>query len=1563
MSDFQTIPHRFINRGLVLKMDPGSVGEGQFYQLENCYTLQEGALASRTGHQRLGSYGIASRVHSLGKLHISSTDASNPRYIGSGASIIRTTDSANIASGISLTSGDSWGYEAFKTGSSGRPIACFATTKGVFQDPNGVVSRAQRWGIPQPKAPAIAKPDVYTLHDLGLIAGSAARFTATTISSCDAGTGALKITPVSMDGIIAGMLLTIGGESTIVEGADNTAFYAVCAIAHAGGDAISASCTSVAVDTGTTSAAITGLAVDGSFDGLPDYGYDSDDVVHVSFHIADPTVISEIRFQIVPNYVGMAFSTDYYEKAISSNQLTDYLGTVTDKTNTTASEAAAAIRKAIDDGSYASLYPNYQWVQTGPDPWDMELINVAGDYLSSPSGATDAQSGVQPYEATASLPSATSEAWTEIDIPKSEFLKVGNAGNGQYTWKNINQVYVYVVATGATTVKVGNIYLAGGKGPGSAGGVLTDYRWAYSYRNPITGEESTVSVIQTVANTQNRPKRQCFKITCAGLDNSASSGHEEITGPGSIAVYRAGGALAANIYLRVGLAANPGVGSTVDFIDSAADTMIVSAEPAYFDNDPPVTSSLPIALHGNIVSFGGAATSTVNTVNRINLTALPTYFGLIKDHITVGSRIQVGRGLTAEQAVVTAIPTDASAYVDAVLQNLHGTYTDDPNEVVDCGSAVGVACDLVTSAHDSLFLAGDVNNPHVLYRSKTGQSGAFPVVNRATGNAHQINVGSPANPIMGIDEWNGEVVCLNLSMIYMVRVFMGKMEEPMEAPVNHGLIAKRACCKAAGVIYYLSYDGIYSWAGGAETKISEVLIPMFSKQTVNGVYPIDMSRSDEIRFAFSRNSLFVTYFDTAGSSKRLRYEVLYDRWCIESCSVADFTCAYTEEDTGNAIFAAQPAGYGTGQLWWYDFYSTSDGWVASTSDGAAITYGLRMYSALGQPPLDMLIKDVVLEYYSADATPLVGFCKNYNGTPDESFNLPIAGSRSRAPRPLNSGDGYECYAYGVSITGTTKYGAAFYSFTLRAAPLQEIQRGGAYDWDDLGHPYDKKLLSITLEYETEVAQSVVVYLDTLTGISGNTTNTAVASFTITGGKGKQTFAIPDTVAAAKMVKVRPAVVTVSFKMWKYTFQKEDYPPDFTSSTPWSDYGTPYDKYWQQLLLDVDTGGVVASVAVEVDGIVKQFVSVTSTYSTRAQVITLDPGIKGKKGRIKPTAGGGGKFQLFAHDFIVLPADKGPVLHTYDWDRLGHDHDKRLSTVTIEYEVSANTTMILYGLRGLAGAQTGYVIAGISLVASGRCLDTIAMPNDTIVKMVRFQPTATNVVFKSWKYTFQQENYPPDTIPATGMSNCGYPYEKVFQSLEISLDTGSVACSLGIEIDGTVQHTASVTTTSTDRSRIISIPSDKIGFMARVIPTPGAGGKAQIFEHQFLFQKEPPYLTHLDSSEQAFSFNGWRWTKQIWLKYYCLGAMTVKIYRDGGELFYSAALPAHTKRDEERFYLPAVYSGALNKSKVYRYVIDAVDPTKPFKLYLDASRVEWMPVAGDQRQGYQQMPFSTMIPLE
>ena len=123
--------------------------------------------------------------------------------------------------------------------------------------------------------------------------------------------------------------------------------------------------------------------------------------------------------------------------------------------------------------------------------------------------------------------------------------------------------------------------------------------------------------------------------------------------------------------------------------------------------------------------------------------------------------------------------------------------------------------------------------------------------------------------------------------------------------------------------------------------------------------------------------------------------------------------------------------------------------------------------------------------------------------------------------------------------------------------------------------------------------------------------------------------------------------------------------------------------------------------------------------------------------------------------------------------------------------------------------------------------------------------------------------------------------------------------------------------------------------------------------------KPCVRTIFDTGELTLGSQSFKLLKQAWIQYLCSGGISVTFYRDYGQQFFVQTLPAHTSRDEERFFLPDAVGSVLNKTRTTRLVFASTNPTIGFKLYFEGSRLEWLDMSGDQRKSYSQMTLSMM----
>jgi len=1394
------------NHGVVLKKDPSQLQDGQYPQLLNVTSLQEESLSIRLGSRKYPNSASLGLIDSLAKLRIGSTDSANPRYAFCAGNLQRITGPyssyTQVNAGISLGSGRTEAVQ-YNAGSSGDPYIFFANP-GVMLKDNGAYAPLHPWGYFPPTIPVtlgLANPSLAGSEGLVVEttqAGGSARISGVTLSSVtEVNNNYYSFTPSSMNNILPGMLVFVGGVQVLIDGTNVSSFFGYMATTPSPGASITSFYDTVItkVGGGTVNPPVAdgsayysqyNNAVDWSLSGTAANGYSSDDNVHVGINLSSITDVQMVQVLVFVN----GSSTDYYEATLTLPQ-----------------------------------------------------SQVAG-------------------------------AWFEVDTMKSTFVGVGLAGSGAYSWKNVTGVRVLVTSNNVSgtptfTAYVGAIYAQGNQGPNSeVTGVSQPYNYLYTFRNPLTGAESNPCVPQVLSSYVS-VQNQAVQVTVFGCGTANPGGQPDIQGFGSIAIYRAGGVFADGYYRFVGYSTNPGilgnnVPNSITFVDNQADAAIATNRLIAMDNYPPVVSNLPIPFAGTVASITLISSGSYAGLYQVYLQGYPGY-GTTDPQLSTffgpGSTISIGNGTNVEQCVVIVVGGTVGAgtnYVTVFLQESH--YAGDQ---VTCDFRIGQPCDIALQVADNILLAGDPYNPHVVSLSKSGNPESFPVEVLATGIVNQMNVGSPSNPVYGLVEFNGEIVSLNQSSVYTFYLIQGQMTPPNASPANRGMFAKHCWCRVDNAIWYLSYDGIYAWSGGESAKVTEPINPIFTGQTINGYVPLDYTTFTSgtvapFSMSYYENYVWVTYIGTDAKKYTMRYSTIYKRW--EPIGIGSYgsgssgyyiSAMLTEQDTGRLIAGVYensgPAAY------LYQMESgTTDANDGGATDGIDIAWSVQTPNyTLGDPGVRKQFTDILVEVENVYENIQVSVYEDNSSTPTTETTI-TTGIRRVVPIPLNLdgsnyANGFEAYAVSFLFSGATANTIVLHSLQIFFNPLAPIQQGRIMDWSDIGHPYDKRLYEVTIEYNTYGQSGGVLFaIDTLSGINGNTYNAAVQTFTLTGNqRSKITIPIVDG-TIAKMVRLRSVATGVNYQVFSVSWHKENYPADTTLFTEYSDVGYPYQKYVQQVVFDVNTNGVAIPVGIDTDGTIAETLSVTATLDTRKQIFTLNPALPAFNIRIlinPANIPAGGQFQLWSVNYIVQPVNKGPVGHSFGWDDLGHLYDKKLQTVTFEWENAGSGVVInVDTLSGINGGTDTTAAMTFTLTGNGRSKKTFPIPDGMIVKMVKVYPAtslSSMTNFNIWGYHFTKIDYPPDTVNFTDWDDFGYEHLKIIQEIAFDVDTNGVSASVQILSDQGQSQTLTVTATNSTREQIVTLNPEIVGKKFQLLITPGSGGKFQLFGWKPKFEKQDP----------------------------------------------------------------------------------------------------------------------------
>lgn len=467
-------------------------------------------------------------------------------------------------------------------------------------------------------------------------------------------------------------------------------------------------------------------------------------------------------------------------------------------------------------------------------------FNVAGGTFNE-----GASSGSYAARVTTGLPVTT--AFQEFSIPVSSFVQQGTAGSPGQTWANITNWYIGFVTSAPTTVTLADFSYVNGAGPSvNDGGVPYDYR--ITFYNQNTGDESGPSVVMIPSNFIS-PTGQPVLVNFAAAVTPPPPIDPQIT---DIRIYRRGGTLP-NQWLQVGQVP---IGTT-SFLDTLTDQQIATNNILTVDTAPPVTSTLATPVNTTLIS----AITTLGE-NTVALGSTANIF--VNQMLTIDPLLA-----TAETVIVQAI---SGSNVTAYFQYVHSA-----GAIVQASTRAGQPCNICAIAFNVAWVAGDPNNPDILYYSAPSNPESFPVENF-------VELGTPSDPIMGIVEWNGQLYVFTQNTVWNILGAQGgSVPYPYKTAADHGLNAMFGWTVTEGEIYYQSFGGIYAFEGAVSRYASADIEWVFTAQFIEDDVPrevilMDPTQTSQTLMAYFQNEIYVSYIGQDGNRHRVIYDQVHSRW-------------------------------------------------------------------------------------------------------------------------------------------------------------------------------------------------------------------------------------------------------------------------------------------------------------------------------------------------------------------------------------------------------------------------------------------------------------------------------------------------------------------------------------------------------------------------------------------------------------------------------------------------------------------------------------------------------------
>lgn len=837
-----------------------------------------------------------------------------------------------------------------------------------------------------------------------------------------------------MPSIIPGMLMQIGDaagfanpETLYVLTVGASSFTAKLTIARLGGFTVVANVLSGTVASNTTASVSkhmnTGLGMTGT---VP-----SEDADYIQFgvQISDPLTVTELK--IFFDVGDGTFTQDYYYKAIEPSGyqpgVTGQIPSRQMQTNRVADRAAAAV--------------------------DLRTLGVPVTELAPP----DLPDIVQLRAVELNTGKA---AWSTIQVKLSEFVPVGLAGGINNNWSNVVAWKLQIVSAPnvGTTVGISSMALIGGAGLDSYGEQSYDYR--YTYYNIATDYE-TNPTLELADAFFLAPRRQPIAVTYFQPTDTQFT---------HVRIYRRGGTLTQAWY-RVATVPCVDNGSAAVYSDSMDDATAEIRSQLQIDNDRPVTSVMRIPVNLTNVTFS-ASPSVAGSVVTITPAALQTI-----QNVFVGQLVTVGSVANQEQAFVVS---KVGATFTVFLQNSHTN-----GETVSASTKPTVAMNLMAIAFDKIWLAGDPDNPHVLYFSKPFQPESFPVAN-------SIEVGTPDSPIMFMVAMRGLLYVFTTKTVYQVLGAGSSVPTIIPTGVMHGAVSNFGWAAAESMIFYMSYDGVYVFQGASAPYLSEQTEWIWTGKNLGPVQAIDRSQIAEVFMAYGNHELFISYLDQMGGRHRMIYHDVYRRFRDDDTAVGAITAEFFEQDTGNLIVGKDDGMLYIDRVGDYD----SGGFVAGVEIVNAIP--VRMESARmdnGSPKAPKVYNELTLDWDTQGQTLDVAMTFD-NGTTTLPLGSYSQNGRGQTQININDGLGQVSQNSALVVSGSVTKVISLFEAHIRALVQADQRRSSDGYWQKFGTDEYKLIKQGYFEYVADADVPFSVFAD-----GGST---AIYNFTLPSTNGQRT---------------------------------------------------------------------------------------------------------------------------------------------------------------------------------------------------------------------------------------------------------------------------------------------------------------------------------------------------------------------------------------------------------------------------------------------------------------------------
>lgn len=614
---------------------------------------------------------------------------------------------------------------------------------------------------------------------------------------------------------------------------------------------------------------------------------------------------------------------------------------------------------------------------------------------------------------------------------------------------------------------------------------------------------------------------------------------------------------------------------------------------------------------------------------------------------------------------------------------------------------------------DYMIALGDPYRPGDFYWCKKGEPDHWPSSNHETACP-------PSEQLMtGGKLASGQGFALSRERLYSITISADGGPTATPTDCAKGVAGRWAMAIGPGGIFFVvKSDGVYITSGSTPSTVSDQIRDLFRGIARNGYNPVDWTQEAALRLAMVGDDLWFGFQDTAGARVWWVYSILYKRWRFVQFAVPTGLVRWEPQDNAGAA-SIVVGGTASGKGYTHSGFS---------DDGTAITWNARTGAwTFGDDRAEKLLGDLSVWANLQATTLTIDSYRNAEKITDTPSVVVGSAVYDRYLFDMFGTVPAIAQSLSLDLSGTgAAAGTPFVSkIGVAVAPQPEVTMNRVTQWQPLGEGGEVYLTGCWIDSDTGGVARTILVEGLLGGVA-----VPVATLTVTSTAGRRQW-FSWAAVHVDMIRLRP---TGDCQPWLLFGQGWLFTQEPARVAVWdSGFENLGDTYYTGLDLEVDTFGVVKTLAVTVDGVAIAGSPFIVSGNGRTVVhLTFTAG-RGHIYRFAATDGNVGL--LYGHKWLTETEPGEQTNWNQNFTIAGTQADKYLKGFIVECDTFGQDKTINVEIDGAVIAGSPFTVN-----ANGRKVVQVSFA-EALGRVFRLVPTDTKASrLYSLAWVFDEEPY-------------------------------------------------------------------------------------------------------------------------------------------------------------------------------------------------------------------------------